>query len=285
MMNVMKSFGMHGPMAHHKTLALRCCCFAALLLWSVLPAIAGEGSDCTFRNTAFKSGEQLSYNLYYNWKFLWVKAGTAGMYTVQSRYEGKPAYRCSLTTRGNGRLDNFFVLRDTLLCYNSLEMEPLYFRKGAREGKRYTVDEVFYSYSGGKCHVRQHRMHNDGTHSWARNSYNDCVYDMMSIFMRARSFNPANWKEGFVVNFPIVDGDDRTPAQIRFDGRTTVKADNGTKYQCLRLAYLELEDKKYKRIVDFYVTDDYNHIPIRLDMFLRFGSAKAFLYDMKGQRN
>ena len=164
-------------------------------------------------------------------------------------------------------------------------MEPLYFRKGAREGKRYTVDEVFYSYSGGKCHVRQHRMHNDGTHSWARNSYNDCVYDMMSIFMRARSFNPANWKEGFVVNFPIVDGDDRTPAQIRFDGRTTVKADNGMKYQCLRLAYLELEDKKYKRIVDFYVTDDDNHIPIRLDMFLRFGSAKAFLYDMKGQRN
>ena len=35
-------------------------------------------------------------------------------------------------------------------------------------------------------------------------------------------------------------------------------------------------------IVDFYVTDDNNHIPIRLDMFLKFGSAKAFLVDMKG---
>ncbi len=33
-------------------------------------------------------------------------------------------------------------------------MAPMYFRKGAREGKRYTVDEVFYSYSGGKCHVK-----------------------------------------------------------------------------------------------------------------------------------
>ena len=48
---------------------------------------------------------------------------------------------------------------------------------------------------------------------------------------------------------------------------------------------MELEDGKYKRIVDFYVTDDENHVPIRLDMFLKFGAAKAFLVDMKGVRN
>ena len=102
-------------------------------------------SQCTFRNTAFKAGEFLSYNLYYNWKFVWVKAGTASMYTVDSTYKGKKAYRTSLTTRGNNKVDNMFVLRDTLLCYTSTAMEPLYFRKGAREGKRYTVDEVFYS--------------------------------------------------------------------------------------------------------------------------------------------
>jgi hypothetical protein len=48
---------------------------------------------------------------------------------------------------------------------------------------------------------------------------------------------------------------------------------------------MEQEDGKFKRIVDFYVTDDNNHIPVRLDMFLKFGSAKAFLVGMKGIRN
>jgi hypothetical protein len=48
---------------------------------------------------------------------------------------------------------------------------------------------------------------------------------------------------------------------------------------------LELDDGKFKEIVRFFVTDDRNHIPIRLDMFLRFGSAKAFLVNMKGIRN
>jgi hypothetical protein len=108
---------------------------------------------------------------------------------------------------------------------------------------------------------------------------------MLNMFIRARSFNPTGWKKGHVVNFPIADGNGRTPAQIKFQGKQTVKGDNGVKYRCLQLSYLELENGKYKRIVDFYVTDDQNHIPVRLDMFLRFGSAKAFVVGIKGERN
>ena len=56
-----------------------------------------------------------------------------------------------------------------------------------------------------------------------------------------------------------------------------MKADNGTKYDCLVLSYVEKDGNKDKEIVRFFVTDDVKHIPVRLDMFLRFGSAKAFL--------
>ena len=41
---------------------------------------------------------------------------------------------------------------------------------------------------------------------------------------------------------------------------------------------------KFKEIARFYVTDDSNHIPIRLDMYLRFGSAKAYITQMKGNK-
>ena len=63
-------------------------------------------------------------------------------------------------------------------------------------------------------------------------------------------------------------------------------ADNGITYRCLQLSYLENENNEgYKKIVDFFISDDENHIPVRLDMHLRFGSAKAFLVGMKGIRN
>lgn len=242
-------------------------------------------AQCPFRNTAFKSGEFLSYNLYYNWKFVWVKAGTASMSTVESNYHGHRAWRASLTTRGNGKLDNMFVLRDTLLCYSSAELEPLYFRKGAREGKRYTVDEVFYNYGGGRCNLRFHRQHTKGTHTWKTAQSATCVYDMMNIFLRARSFNSSGWQKGHCVDFPIADGKGTSPARLRYNGKKNVKADNGKKYRCVELSYLEKEDGEWKEIVRFYVTDDANHVPVRLDMFLKFGSAKAYLTSMKGLRN
>ena len=242
-------------------------------------------AQCAFQNDAFKSGEFLTYNLYYNWQFVWVKAGNASMSTVQSRYNGHPAYRASLTTRGNNRVDQMFVLRDTLLCYSSLDMEPLYFRKGAREGKRYGVDEVFYSYHDGKVKLRQHQLTSSGEHLWVHRTVSHCVYDMLNIFLRARSFNPEGWKSGHEIDFPIADGKNISPARLRYSGKVKIKADNGVKYRCLKLSYLEKEDGKYKRIVDFYVSDDKNHIPVRLDMFLKFGAAKAFLVSMKGLRN
>ena len=206
-------------------------------------------AQCKFRNTAFSSGEFLTYNLYYNWQFIWVKAGNASLSTIQTVYKGKPAYRASLTTR------------------------------------RYTVDEVFYSYQNNKCNIRQHRQKNDGTHVWNTKSLTYCVYDMLNIFLRARSFSVAGWKKGHIVDFPIADGDGVTPARLLYKGKKTIKGDNNVKYRCLQLSYLEKEDGKYKRIVDFYVTDDANHVPVRLDMFLRFGAAKAFLVGYKGLRN
>lgn len=256
-----------------------------LTLFTAIFLALSLSAQCKLKNTAFGNSETLVYNLYFNWNFVWLKAGTATMLTSASSYKGQPAYRGSLTTRGNSKADEYFVMRDTLMCYTTRDLVPLYFRKGAKEGKRYTVDEVFYSYSGGKPTCKHHRKHSKGTHDWMTKTYNECVYDMLSIFLRARSFDPTNWQKGKVISFPVVDGNSKNPAQLRYQGKTTIKADNGKKYRCLQLSYFEQTKGKMKEIVRFYVTDDKNHIPIRLDMFLKVGAGKAFLVSMKGQNN
>ena len=133
-----------------------------LLIIITLCSMMTAHAQCGIENTAFKSGEYLSYDLYFNWKFVWMKVGTASMSTIQSTRDGKPAYRSSLITRGNNKLDHYFVMRDTLLCYTGLDIAPLYFRKGAREGDRYYVDELWYTYPNGNCHLRMHRIDADG---------------------------------------------------------------------------------------------------------------------------
>ena len=60
--------------------------FRKILLAMVLATAAmTANAQCGIENKAFKSGEYLSYDLYFNWKFVWVKAGSASMCTVQSR--------------------------------------------------------------------------------------------------------------------------------------------------------------------------------------------------------
>ena len=261
------------------------------LLFVVLFLVAGsrvsaQAQGCGIENTAFASGERLSYDLYFNWKFVWVKVGTAKMNTDLVNYNKKQAWRSSLVTGGNRKLDKFFTMRDTLLSYCNTDLSPLYFRKGAREGKRYYVDEIWYTYPKGNCHLKTHAITSSGEHLYKQMEYKDCIYDMMSIFLRARNFDATGMKKGDKINMPISDASRLSNSWLQYQGKENFKVD-GTKekFRCLVFSFIEREDGKNHELIRFYVTDDQNHIPVRLDMFLSFGSAKAFLKNYKGVRS
>ena len=62
------------------------------------------------------------------------------------------------------------------------------------------------------------------------------------------------------------------------------KANNDTIYRCLVFSFVEYKKGKEKEVITFFISDDKNHLPIRLDMYLNFGSAKAFLKSVQGNR-
>lgn len=255
--------------------------FALIAMLHITAFTTTASAQCTMTNKAFPSKEILAYNLYFNWQFVWIPAGTATMSTVETTYRGYSAYRSSLITRTSERVDKVFRMRDTLLVYATKSLVPLYYRKGSHEGDRYYTDEVNYSYPNGKCAVALRHRHNDGSVTKEQHVYDHCVFDMLNIFLRARNYDATNWKKGHTVPMDITGFTELVKAKLIFRGRTTVKADNGVKYKCLELSYVENKDGKEKEIVRFFVTDDTKHVPVRLDLFLRFGSAKAFLSNMK----
>ena len=244
-----------------------------------------SAAQCGIENKAFKSGEVLEYDLKFNWKLIWFTVGTATMDTKMSKFEGKEAWRSYLITRGNNTLDKYFMMRDTLLSYCNPDLSPLYFRKGAREGSRYYVDEVWYSYPGGNCQLKKHRIDADAQVHWKTSTYKNCIYDMMSIFLRARNFDASKLKKGEVIPMPISDAKSLSNSWLSYRGKTNYKIDSTKeKFRCLVFSFWENENGKSRELIRFYVTDDQNHIPMRLDMFLNFGSAKAFLKSYKGVR-
>ena len=105
----------------------------------------------------------------------------------------------------NGRISSF-KMRDTLTCVIGEKLEPRYFRKGAEEGKRYTVDEAWFSYKDGLCLVNQKRTYRDGAFDESEASDSRCIYDMLSILAQARSYDPADYKVGDKIKFPMATG-------------------------------------------------------------------------------
>lgn len=109
---------------------------------------------------------------------------------------------------------------------------------------------------------------------------------MLSMMMRARSFDASEYKKGHRIKFIMADGRQCQPQYIIYRGKETFKMENSeTKYRCLVFSFVETKDGKEKEVVTFYITDDANHLPVRLDMYLNFGSAKAFLKGASGLRN
>lgn len=243
-------------------------------------------AQCPLKNTAFQHGEKIVYDMYYNWNFVWVKAGSAIFLTSSANYQGQEGFRSYLITRTSKSLDNLFMMRDTLTGLFTQDNVPLYYCKGAFEGKKYRRDEIWYSYPNGKTHITQRYQNPQGQITTQEHSSNECVYDMMSLMQRARSMNPSDFVKGQKKYFKMADGDDIDNVFVVYRGNETISMKSGSsKYRCLVFSFMETQEGKDKEIIRFFITDDENHLPVRLDMFLKFGSAKAYMLSCSGLRN
>ena len=255
--------------------------FCVLFLISTI----GVYAQCGSINNAFQAGEEVHYKLKFNWQFIWINVGWANMTINNYNLDGVDCFKTDLESYTNKRADSFFKMRDTLTSITTLDLEPLYFRKAAEEGSRYSVDEVNFSYRDGKCIVDQTRLHKGVTKS-AHDESTNCVYDMLSILLQARSYDPTDYTPGTKILFSMATGKRVERQTLIYRRKEVYKAENGIKYRCLVFSLVEKNKKgEDEEVITFYITDDLNHIPVRLDMYLSFGSAKAFLTEIKGNRH
>ena len=257
-----------------------------LCLFLLIGGLEASSAQCGADNEAIQPGETLFYELKFNWKFIWINAGWAKMTINEDTYENKPCLRTDLESYTNKKIDFFFKMRDTLTCITSKDLIPQTFRKGAEEGSHYTVDEVKFGYKDGKCIVDQRRTRDYKPGRLQSDTLTYCVYDMLSVMLQARSLDVTNYTPGQKIIFYMATGRRIEEQHLIYRRKENYKAENGITYRCLVFSLVEYDkDHEEKEVITFYVTDDKNHLPVRLDMYLNFGSAKAFLKEIKGNRH
>lgn len=243
-------------------------------------------AQCKIENKFFQAGETLEMDLYFKFGPLFKKAGTSSLTTVNHNYNGVDALKMTLMAESTGAARKVFALNDTLSCIMSKDLVPLAYVKNAFEGDDYTQERVTYSYSGSEVTVNTKR-HRNGEFKYDETmKASSCIYDMMSVVYYARTLDFTNMTKGSTARIEFISGKKKVTMIIEYDGTERVKANDGNKYDCIKLVLSIMDDafKDKKESMKVFITNDNNRMPVKLNTKLKVGSTEAVLKSYKGNK-
>lgn len=244
-------------------------------------------AQCNITNTAFKSGEKIKYDLYFNYGIVNAKAGTGSLSVTESNYRGESAYRTYMLLNTSGLVGNMYTVNDTLTSYTDMNLRPLLFTKEAFEGKDYSTERQSYSYNGDKINVRAMRTFRGKQEFDETVSTNKCTYDYLSVLPYVRNLDYSGMEKGDKKHIQFLSGKDIVNMSINYLGTSTIKANNGKRYEVMNISMTILDDAftNPREAIKASLTNDSNRIPVVIDTSLKVGSVRAVLRDVTGVRN
>jgi hypothetical protein len=242
---------------------------------------------CTARNTAFKAGEVLDYELYYNLSFIWVHAGNA-KFTVRPSYYGtKPAYQLRSLGATIKSFDTFFRVRDTITTYvDTVNIKPFQFRQSSREDDYWKKNEIDFLQKDNKWTAFITAKRKKGIRKDTISS-EKCLFDMLSAIYQFRNIDTKNLKPNQTIPFQLVLDDGIYPLHLRYIKKEEVELKNGDTYRCLVFKPLLVKGDvfRYSDGMTIWVSDDDNKIPVYIESKIRVGSVKVQMSHISNARH
>lgn len=245
----------------------------------ILVIICGTTSWCTSQripitDVAFQDAEKVVYKVYYNWKFVWIPAGEV---TFLAK-ENDDHYELQVTGTSYPSYDSFFKVRDHYISRVSKDnFLPFNFRRDVLEGKYQRYDSL--SLDQENYIIEEYFGKTISSAKKFNFELDKTVHDMVSAIYYLRSLPQE-----------VLRGEEEIEIDIFFD----------KEYFDTKVLNLGLEKKKIKDVgkvnshhyqvelisgyvfeegdvMDIWVSDDHNNIPIQIESPISFGSVKVLL--------
>lgn len=245
-----------------------------ILLFVLCQAKAQAQTDfCNIKNTSFKNGERILFKVYYNMSPIWIHAGDA-QFTVNSELlENKKVFHITGIGKTAKSYDWFFKVNDK---YESILDEetllPHRFIRNVNEGGFKIYNYVNFNHSIGKA------VSTNGTFDIP-----SCVQDVLSTIYFARNIDYNKYKPGAKIPFSMFLDDKVYDLYIRYVGKQEIETKYG-KFRVIKIMPLLIDGTIFKggEKMTVWVSDDANHIPVRIESPILVGSIKV---DMMGYEN
>ena len=246
---------------------------ATLLILLTCFTLRADDEFCGLKNTSFLPGELITMRVFYSTLGIYVSAGEATFAVTTEKFNGKPAYHCVGEGKSYSFFDNFFRVRDRYETYiDSATMLPVKFIRNVDEGGHKFYNNVTFNHSAGTA------VSTNGVFK-----ITSCIQDVISCIYYARNINFNKYKQDDKIPFDMFLDDEVYHLYLRYAGKETIRTRYG-KFHAIKIKPLLVKGTLFEggEKMIAWVSDDPNHIVLRVESPIAVGSIKV---DMMGYKN
>lgn len=240
--------------------------------WDTLSA----GDDfCGNRNTAFKAGEMVAYNVFYSVAGIYVNAGTATFNLTLERMNNEICYHVVGEGKSNSSYDWIFKVRDRYETYfDTSNLQPIKFIRKVDEGGYKKNENITFNQQTNTA------ITTDGVFKVP-----NCIQDVLSAVYYARNIDFSKYKLNDKIPFDMFLDNEVFHLYIRYLGKETIKTKYG-KFRAIKFKPLLVKGTLFEggEKMTVWVSDDPNHIPLRIESPIIVGSIKIDMMQYKNLR-
>ncbi len=246
--------------------------FLIVLLLVVSRLTAGD-DFCGIRNTSFQEGENISFVVFYNVIGMYVNAGEANFSIGLERMNNKTVYHVVGIGNSNPSYDWIFKVRDRYeTFFDTSNLQPLKFIRSVDEGGFKHNENVSFN-----------QQTNTAVTSNGSFKVPGCIQDVLSAIYYARNIDYSKYKVDDKIPFSMFLDNEVHNLYIKYEGKEVIKTRYG-KFRAIRFKPLLVKGTMFSggEKMTVWVSDDANHVPLRIESPIVVGSVKV---DMMRYRN
>lgn len=240
-------------------------------------------SQCVDESHCFNTGEKITYEVAYNWGFIWVDGGEVFFKVDTITRQGKNQYHFKSYGESYRFYDWIFKVRDHFeSIVDPQSFRPQWFSRNTSEGGFEVNNSYIFDYDAER--ILSSTQNSDKPQQTDSISFPDCTFDVLTAIYYARNIDFSNLKKGdsIPVNF-IIDGG-INKLHIKYLEEARVENRDGKKYDCIKFSAQVVAGTIFKEKEDImvWVTNDKNRIPILVEAKILIGSIKAYMTSYTG---
>lgn len=238
---------------------------------------------CHQNNTAINSGEKLVFKAYYNWKFIWIPAGEAEFRFL----EKGNSYSITVIGKTYKSYDSFFKVRDYF--HSEIDKNTMFPRRFVRiveEGNYRRFDSLEFDQN-----KRKAISYNGETRLTAKRKtveLADCTHDLLSVLYFLRNTDVSKYKPGDLIPTIILFDETIYPIKVTYHSQQdNFKVKGLGTFNTIKVIPDLVTGNVFREgnLMNIWVTNDGNKLPVLIESPLSVGSAKAVLKSYSGLRH